>query len=118
MHIKQRGIAVAEIVLNGLAAGLLTGRTKDVSQRSRYSILLPFLCVKAGENEQLHVASLTFAETSVVTSSRQVQVHLSLRRNTTLRLRMGDPQVVLLPRLSITGRASTSAPCLVMIHAV
>ena len=118
MHIKQPWIPDAAIVLNGLAAGFLSGRTKDVPQRSRYSILLPFLCVKSGENEKLHIASLVFAETSVVASSRRMQAHgLSLRRNTTLRFRMGDPQVVLLPRLCITGRASTSAPSLVTIQA-
>jgi hypothetical protein len=62
MHIKQARITDAAIVLYSLAAGLLSGRTKDVPQRSRYSVLLPFLCVKSGENEKLHVASLMFAE--------------------------------------------------------
>jgi hypothetical protein len=57
MHIEQPWIPDAAIVLNGLAAGLLSGRTKDIPQRSRYGILLPCLCVKSGENEKLHVAS-------------------------------------------------------------
>src|SRR6185295_20362910 len=62
MHVEQPWISDAAIVLNGLAAGLLTGRTQDVPQCSHNRILLPFPCVKSGEDEKLHVASLTFAE--------------------------------------------------------